>query len=123
MRSVVSAIAIALIAPRGLAQATRTLTPDQDGRLTKAAPESGLAICYADDQVDNRTTVAAALACVDGNSSRNNASTVRGDCAHPLSFSYARRQFVRFVERQDAGWGRDPQTATNERRKWRPSTC
>lgn len=65
MRRVVSAIALAFIAPRGLAQATRTLTHDQDGRLTKAAPRSGLAICYAGDQVDNRTTATAAFACVD----------------------------------------------------------
>ena len=83
MRRVVSAIALALIAPLALAQTTRTFTYDEHGRLTKVDPSSGLPVCYAYDQVDNRTSVNAATNC----GSSNSAPVAYDDYIYILSFT------------------------------------
>lgn len=90
MRSVVSAIALALIAPLALAQTTRTFTYDQYGRLTKVAPGSGLPVCYGYDKADNRTAVVAASNCVAGGGPPNAAPVAYDDYIYVYSFSNTR---------------------------------
>jgi hypothetical protein len=87
MRRVAAAIALILIAPIAHGQTTRTFTYDEYGRLTKAAPGSGLPVCYAYDQADNRTGVVAASSCVAGGGPANYAPSAYDDYIYVLSFT------------------------------------
>jgi hypothetical protein len=87
MRRVTAAIALLLIAPVAFAQTTRTFSYDEYGRLTKAAPSSGLPVCYAYDQADNRTGVVAASSCVAGGGPANYAPIAYDDYIYILSFT------------------------------------
>ncbi|MCF8508651.1 MAG: hypothetical protein K9G83_07930 [Hyphomonadaceae bacterium] len=94
MRRVVSAIALALIAPLALAQTTRTFTYDEHGRLTKVDPSSGLPVCYGYDKADNRVAVSAVAGCAAGSWAVNSPPQATDDVIYVYSFSDTRSLYL-----------------------------